>query len=406
MFKRIAAAVMVSLVWCSGASAREGFGFTKKAAEMNMVTPPAINVAGTRVTVSVKSDRSRVGSNTELMQRSIVELIEGANTALRVASPADVIVTVDLDRLDVDHRRGSKVEYRSEKRCCDKNGKSYYESVPHTVYFTSVDAHLDGRYTITDARGKRLDDGEVDETSLKDYDDDAPSTTDSEAALVKSAARKVAARIVPTQSRVTVLVPKGSFENFIPLAETNAWDRYLAAVEGVPAMRDPESEAYRQYALAVAKEGLAYATTDLTRSRELLQQAADHYRNAIRSNPGEKLFSEEHNSIFSSAGAPLPRVDGSLAAYRAWVPAGSTPAPKVASAAPAKTKKGPAGEPVLHNQSIIDMKTAGLSDENIKTAIDSAASVNFDTSPQGLIALSKAGVSNDVILHMQKKRPR
>src|SRR5205814_271329 len=146
-------------------------------------------------------------------------------------------------------------------------------------------------------------------------------------------AKKIAARIVPTQSKVTVLVPKGSFENFIPLAESNAWDRYLAAVEAVPPKRDAESEAYRQYALAVAKEGLAYATTtDLVRARELLHQAADHYRNAVQSNPSEKLFSEEHNSIFSSAGAPLPRVEANLKSYEAWVPASAAPPPAPAQA--------------------------------------------------------------------------
>src|SRR6266487_4750730 len=170
MSKRIAATVLVSLICCVSASAREGFGFTKKAAEMNVIAPPAINVAGTRVSVNVKSDRSRVGSNTELMDKSIMELIDGAGTALRVGSPADIRIDVDLDRLDVDHRSNSKVEYRSEKRCCDKNGKTYYKSVPHTVYYTTVDARLDGRYKITDARGKMLDDGSVDETSLHDYE--------------------------------------------------------------------------------------------------------------------------------------------------------------------------------------------------------------------------------------------
>src|SRR5436190_20391703 len=110
MSKRIAATVLVSLICCVSVSAREGFGFTKKAAEMNVIAPPAINVAGTRVSVNVKSDRSRVGSNTELMEKSIMELIDGAGTALRVGSPADIRIDVDLDRLDVDHRSNSKVD--------------------------------------------------------------------------------------------------------------------------------------------------------------------------------------------------------------------------------------------------------------------------------------------------------
>src|SRR5689334_24875786 len=97
-------------------------------------------------------------------------------------------------------------------------------------------------------------------------------------------------------------------------------------------MRDPASEAYRQYALAVAKEGLAYATSDLPRARALLREAAEHYRTAIRNNPAEKLFSEEHNSIFSSAGAPLPLVESSVQAYEAWVPASESAPGKVANA--------------------------------------------------------------------------
>jgi hypothetical protein len=400
MMKKYAVLFLASLAWPAVLSAREGFGFTKKAAEMNVTSPPAINVSGTRASVKVRSDRSRVGSNAGDMERSIIDLINRAGTALRVASPADIRIDVDLDRLDVDHRTGSKTEYRSERRCCDKKGKEYYRSVPHTVYYTTVDARLDGRYKITDARGKVLDDGDLAESSLHDYEENAPSTSESEATLVGWAARRVASRVVPMQSRVTVLVPKGSFENFIPLAESNAWDRYLAAVEAVAPMRDPGSEAYRQYALAVAKEGLAYATADVSRARQLIREAAEHYRTAIRSNPEEKLFSEEHNSIFSSAGAPLPRAESSVHAYEAWIPAGTTPASKKPSPAPAKVARGKR----LRNQSVIDMRKAGLSDANIKVAIDAADSVSFDTSPEALIALSKAGVSNDVILYMQKKR--
>jgi hypothetical protein len=397
MSKHIAAIVLVSLICCVSASAREGFGFTKKAAEMNVIAPPAINVSGTRVALSVKGERAHD------MERSIADLIERAGTALRVGTPADISVTVDVDRVDVDHRSNSKVEYRSEKRCCDKNGKSYYKSVPHTVYYTTVDARIDASYKITDAKGKVLDDGDADDSWTKDYEYSAPSRSESEDGLLSWAARRVAARIVPTQSRVTVLVPKGSFENFIPLAETNSWDRYLQAVEGVPAMRDPRSEAYRQYALAVAKEGLGYASTDVQRARQLLREAAEHYRTAIQSNPEEKLFSEAHNSIFSSAGAPLPRVESSVKAFEAWIPAGTAKAPKIAERR--VREPVPLGKR-LRNQSVIDMKKAGLSDANIKLAIDGAESTNFDTSPEGLIALSKAGVSNEVILYMQKKRSR
>src|SRR5438270_8402541 len=107
MSKRIAAAVIVLLAVSVSASAREGFGFTKKAAEMSVMTPPAVNVAGSRVSVKVTGDRDQLGSNLELLQRSITDLIEASGTPLHVASPPDVYVAVDIDRLDVDHRRES-----------------------------------------------------------------------------------------------------------------------------------------------------------------------------------------------------------------------------------------------------------------------------------------------------------
>ncbi len=57
----------------------------------------------------------------------------------------------------------------------------------------------------------------------------------------------------------------------------------------------------------------------------------------------------------------------------------------------------------MQNQKVIEMAKAGLSDENIILAIDSAEVVDFDTTPDGLIALSKAGVSKNVITHLQKR---
>jgi hypothetical protein len=219
--------------------------------------------------------------------------------------------------------------------------------------------------------------------------------------LLHGAAGVVAARIVPTTDRVPVLVPKGSFENFIPLAESGKWEDYLAAVSAVPEMRNRDQEAYRQYALAVAKEGLAYSTADRIRAAKLLDESFTHYKNAADFNGEESLFREAHTSLFGTdVAAPLPRVEASVKAYQGWA-AGTPPVVKSASSssAPGSRRKGSA----LGNQSVIEMARAGLSDENIKLAIDDAEALEFDTTPAGLIALSKAGVSKPVIAYMQKR---
>jgi hypothetical protein len=52
---------------------------------------------------------------------------------------------------------------------------------------------------------------------------------------------------------------------------------------------------------------------------------------------------------------------------------------------------------------VIDMTKAGVDEENIVLAVDSAVATDFDITPNGLIALSKGGVSKNVIAHIQKK---
>ena len=59
MSRKVVVAALLSLACGASALAREGFGFTKKAAEMNVTVPPAINVAGTRVALNVKGGEAR-----------------------------------------------------------------------------------------------------------------------------------------------------------------------------------------------------------------------------------------------------------------------------------------------------------------------------------------------------------
>ena len=66
---KIAATSLAGLLLCSAAAAREGFGFTKKAADMVMTTPPAINVSGTTVKVTVKSECERLGDDAPVLAR-------------------------------------------------------------------------------------------------------------------------------------------------------------------------------------------------------------------------------------------------------------------------------------------------------------------------------------------------
>lgn len=396
--KRTSVVSLLVVLCCAvAAEAREGFGFTKRSADMNVRRPPAIAVAGTHVRVTATSERARVADDAEVLRKQVEDLLLAGDPRFTTSGSPDVTVAIDVDRLDVDVRHDSKVDYES-KKTKDKDGKTKYESVPTTKRYTVTDGDLAGTFKITDARGRQLDAGDFDDKFHSEDEYGAPTQEKVADRMLRKAARKIAARIAPVTDKVPVLLPKGSFEAYAPLAESNSWDAYVRAVEAVPQNRDPRSEAYRQYALGVGKEGLAHSTADKRRALELLREAATHYQTAIQSNPDEKLFSERYNSLLNQSEAPLVRVQASVDQYERWASA----APAAAAAASVKTSSS-SSKKTMRNDTVVEMTRAGLSDDVIIGAIDSASSTSFDTSPDALIALSKDGVSSAVIRRMQRK---
>jgi hypothetical protein len=57
----------------------------------------------------------------------------------------------------------------------------------------------------------------------------------------------------------------------------------------------------------------------------------------------------------------------------------------------------------MTNTEIIELRTAGLDDDNLIATIKSAKAVNFDLSPAGLRALLDAKVSNRIIAAMRAR---
>jgi hypothetical protein len=388
--------------------AREGFGFTKKAVTMNRLKPPVTTIGARRVKVAVAAERKENEDDATTLQRYAEEaLLSGAGTLAPEKDRGDVQIKITLDRLDsheswetktksVYRKVGSHQEYDEKKK--KYVTKDDYANVNETVQMKVLSGTLSGSWDIRDRAGKIIESGSLSETYKQTFEEGsgAPAPSRIEDDLMKKASVAVAAQLVPTTDRVSVIVPKGSFESLIPLAEMNAWDRYLAGVEAVPAKRDARQEAYRQYALGVGKEGVAYTIVDDRHETiRLLKEAVAHYEKAIKDNPGEKIFSTGYESLLAyRTEASLPRATASLTAFEQW--AGTTPARRTPSVARAE-------KPAMNNQTVIDMAKAGLTDENLMLAIDAADSADFDTTPDGLIALAKGGVSRNVIAHMQKK---
>jgi hypothetical protein len=411
--RRLWIAVLLVSWMAVPALAREGFGFSKKAVAMTRTIPPSSNAGARRVKVTVTSDRGDARDDAQTLSRYISEAILSGAGSLADSGRAEVTIDVSLDRVDSHESYDTETEYvrqqtGTRRKWNEKKNKyedePIYSSVPVQKTYKVLTASVSGTYEIG-ARNADVASGSIDQQFREKYGDGdtsrAPSDVEDE--LMRDAARSIAANLVPTQDHVSVLLPRSTFEPFIPLAESGAWDRYLAAVEGVPPNRNLKDEAYRQYAMAAAREALGYAAEDRREALELLRKALALYELAIQMNGTEELFRKGYVSLLASnaIGVPLARINESVAKYEKWAnPAANTSYKDLDPEPPALA---PAPKQGMRNQTVIDLAKAGLSDENIILAIDGAGRTAFDVSPEGLIALSKGGVSKSVIAHMQKK---
>lgn len=390
--------------------AREGFGFKKKAVDIQRTIPPATNAGARRVAIHVESERGADQDDARTLERYVTEhIVNGGGTVAEGGKP-EVELNVAIDRLDSHETWETYTEYERQqtgtKREWNEDKKKYedkpvYSNVAVQKQRKVITASLSGSWDLA-ARNRDIANGSLDDDFRREYGDydNAPAPSEIEDDLLKKAARRIAMQLVPTQERTAILVPRASFEPLIPLAESGAWDRYLAAVEAMPANKNPKDEAYRHYALAIAKEALAYRKEDRREALDLLRAAKSHYETAASLNADEELFRKGYTSLLASSniGPPLARMTDSVNRYDAW----STPA-SASSASVSPQPKPQSAVAGMRNQTVIDLAKAGLPDENIILAIDAAARTQFDVSPDGLIALSKSGVSKTVIAHMQKK---
>jgi hypothetical protein len=414
--KRPVIAVLLVAAVAFPAVAREGFGLMKKAVTMTRTVPPSSNAGARRVKVTVTSDRSDSRDDALTLNRYISEAILAGAGTLADSGKGEVMIDVSLDRLESHESYDTETEYVRQqtgtKRKWNEKKQKYeeeaiYSSVPVQKSYKVLTASVTGSYDIG-TRSTDVASGSLDQEFREKYGDGessrAPSEVEDE--LMRKAANAIVAHLVPTQERVSVLLPRSTFEKFIPLAESGDWAGYLAAVEGVAPNRNPKDEAYRHYAIAVAREALAYAEDDRKESLALLRRAVEHYQKAMSMNASEELFRKGYVSLLASkaVGIPMARVNESVARYEKWTSGGST---RTASydepESDPEPEPAPSKKPGMRNDTVIELAKVGLSDENIKLAIDGAERTAFDVSPNGLIALAKGGVSKNVIAHMQKK---
>jgi hypothetical protein len=154
-------------LFASVAHAREGFGFSKKAVDMQRTTPPGINVSGTRIAIAATSDRSGDADDATTLRRYTQDaIVQGDERFSPTDASPEITIRMKLDLIDSNEtweqkretkyqKTGTKQEWNSKKQKYES--KDVYGNVEVTKNVKVVSGSVDGTYRITDARGKDLD---------------------------------------------------------------------------------------------------------------------------------------------------------------------------------------------------------------------------------------------------------
>lgn len=434
-FTRILLCLLMVLLGASSLQAKEGFGVMKKLVTLRRTNPPEVLITGTRIGAVGKAQSQETQEiATQIATQLGSELVQhDPRLTLDAQRPQTVIeVTVLRNSYETkwENRRGT----RSEPIGKDQKGKMQYRMVEVTLRFQIVDHRFAASYTVQDQGARKtLFADSLDVSYHEDFQDgrNAPTKADRVALAVQQTIGQIVYKLTPTEEMLQVLIPKGSFDDLINLAEAGLWSRYSETIEARQALPKPQDEAYRQYALGLSYEALGYGADSTETTLRYLEQAAQHYNSALSMNPREDFFAKAYEgSVLSSVGrsslnvlrevggqapvdtsrrqapAPLQRVQAAMTKYQTLVNHKEILGTRADSAGAKVLGGGSAlqgGPQQMTNGDVISMIKNSVPDEIVLGAIERAEECAFDTSPSGLIELAKAKVGKEILKRLQAK---
>lgn len=377
------------------------------------VEPPAVLLPATgSIEVAVRNGSSASARIVERLKDLLGRQLVDNDSRLRLAEKTgDIIVTATLTEWTETRRNSTK--YVSETRqvgtrqVTDKNGKTKTEPIyeygrnrPSVVITGSAGIRLEvkrrGGTPVADETARYT-------LSEEHVADQNPPTRDAvEDMLIDNVVRKAAGRVTPGRQPVRVLLARSEeVDRLNAFAMERKWLEWQAALEAVKPHRDRKRDAYRLHNLAVAQESLGYEGTAVEDALVRLGRASDLIAQASTQHPDEKYITES-----------ALRISNSLVAYRQVAQlhqqlnaraAAEPPPPPTSPRTPARVEPALEAADAITNRDIVDLRLAGLDDDNLIASIKSAKAVNFDLSPSGLKALLQAKISNRVITAMRAR---
>ena len=416
---RILLALAVCVLAGTHADAQFRRGMLADSVEINLfpATPPALLLPAGSFQVEVKNQSTGPARLLARLDDAITRQMAENDSRLEVAEGKPQLqVVATLTEWTLSRSRGTR--YVSEtrqigtKQVTDKNGKTRTE--PVYEYGRNKPTVVDRGAAAVRIEVRRGSQVLADESARITFFEDRlaeegpPSTSEVEDAMLDRSASKAAGLVTPARESVRVMLARSDeVDRLNDLARSRKWNEWRAALQETRPHRDAKKDAYRLHNIGVACEAMAYEATADEDTERLLQEAASFVQQAANAKKDEKYFGEAFTRISnSSLGYTRLRTMRASLGMRQTTAA---PAP-VAAAAPAKAAPsrpavpGPATSVALTNTDVIDLRKAGLDDDNLIAAIKEARTVEFDLTPAGLKGLLGAKVSNKVIAAMRDRK--
>jgi hypothetical protein len=378
------------------------------------VEPPAMLLpSNASVEVVVRNASAAPARIVDKVKDLLVRQLTDNDPRLRLAEQkGDLVLTATLTEFTESRRSSTK--YVSETRqvgtreVIDKNGKKRTEPVyeygrnrPSVVITGNTAVRIEVRRR---SGGTPLaDESARYAVSEEHIADQNPPTRDAiEDQLIDNVLRRAAGRVTPGREPVRVLLARSDdVDRLNQMALDRKWQAWEEALATLKPHRDRKRDSYRLHNLAVAREALAYEADAVEDALNHLGRATQTITQAAAQNADEKYITESVTRINKSTGSYTQ-----VASLQQQMNTASdldtraTEKPRPASPV---SPRGSAASDTVTNADIIELRTAGLDDDNLIAAIKAAKAVDFDLSPAALKALLQAKVSNRVITAMRAR---
>ena len=382
----------------------QGFGIFKKTVTLSRSLPPVIDLSGARVAVTVTAVPGPAQRVTPLFRAKLMALIFSDTSLIDSATNAERIIEVTI----TDFTSATKIDPQDRSRVVTATLRAAYRAInaqtKQSLDAKNVAFDYERRFPAATAQPATKTNGGVLGTIGKigstigkpnpaNASEQPPTAEQLNTLLVESLAVQVAQRIVLTKETLAVPLPRGKLDKASDLGVAGRWGAMLEEFEQTPALPAGD-DAYRIYGIGVANEALAYLESDPAKQRDLVANAAQNFKGALKLRSDDSTLQKAENRIADSQ-ATL-----ALAAQR-----GRPAAPPAAGAprsGPAADAKGKATR--WDNAAVVELAKAGFKDAELIDAIKVAPSPAFDVaSPGGLLELRRAGISDAVVRAMRQR---